>query len=76
MSSVEDDLFKIYMIIVKDNLLTEFNKQIEIADDRLKKIDEKGTFKSDDEIGWFFSQIKVIQESISKFKTDYNDGTN
>ena len=27
MSSVEDDLFKIYMIIVKDNLLTEFNKQ-------------------------------------------------
>jgi hypothetical protein len=27
MSSVEDDLFKIYMIIVKDNLSTEFNKQ-------------------------------------------------
>ena len=41
------------IILQYDDYITEFNKQIEIADDRLKKIDEKGTFKSDDEIGWF-----------------------
>ena len=51
-----------------ENYQLEFNKQIEIADDRLKKIDEKGTFKSDDEIGWFFKQIKVIQDGITRFK--------
>ncbi len=56
-------------IILKYNAyITEFNKQIDIADARLKKIDEKGTFESDDEIGWFFGQIKVIQEGISRFK--------
>jgi cell division protein FtsL len=56
------------IILQYDNYITEFNKQIEIADDRLKKISEKGTFKSDDEIGWFFKQIKVIQDGISRFK--------
>ncbi len=56
------------IILQYDDYITEFNKQIEIADDRLKKIDEKGTFKSDDEIGWFFKQIKVIQDGITRFK--------
>jgi len=56
------------MIIQYDEYTSEFNKQIRITDERLKKIDEKGTFKSDDEIGWFFDQIKVIQEGISRFK--------
>ena len=51
-----------------NDYITEFNKQIEFTNERLKKIDEKGTFKSDDEIGWFFEQIKVIQDGISKFK--------
>ena len=39
-----------------------------MSEDRLKQVDEKGMFKSDDEIGWFFEQIKVIQDGISKFK--------
>ncbi len=51
-----------------NDYITEFNKQIEFTDERLKKIDEKGMFKSDDEIGWFFEQIKVIQDGISRFK--------
>ena len=64
------------IITNQSEYINEFDKQIGYADDRLQKIDQKGIFKGDDEIGWFFSQIKVIQESISKFKTDYNDGTN
>lgn len=56
------------IIVQYDNYISEFNKQIIIADERLKKIDEKGTFESDDEIGWFFGQIKVIQKGISRFK--------
>tara|TARA_Y100000356_G_C11144500_1_gene227167 strand:+ start:206 stop:493 length:288 start_codon:yes stop_codon:yes gene_type:complete len=51
-----------------NDYVTEFNTQIKMSEDRLKQIDEKGMFKSDDEIGWFFEQIKVIQDGISKFK--------
>lgn len=42
------------IILQYDEYIKEFNKQIDIADERLKKVDEKGLFKSDDEIGWFF----------------------
>ena len=56
-------------IIVKyDKYITEFSKQLEASDKRLNEIDMKGMFKSDDEIGWFFEQIKVLQNGISEFK--------
>ena len=58
-----EDLISKYSIFVK-----EFSEQIDLADKRLKQIDDKGMFNSDDEIGWFFEQIKVIQNSISRFK--------
>ena len=68
---------KLEDIIINQNTYVEnFDKQIGYASKRLKEIDQKGIFEGDDEIGWFFSQIKVIQESISKFKTDSNNGTN
>mgnify|MGYP001260168612 FL=1 len=56
------------LIIKYDNYITEFSKQIEASDKRLNEIDMKGMFKSDDEIGWFFEQIKVLQNGISEFK--------
>ena len=48
--------------------MDQLSKIIEHSDARLKKIDTKGTFESDDEIGWFFEQIKVIQERLNNFK--------
>lgn len=48
--------------------LDQLSKIIEHSDARLKKIDEKEVFKSDDEIGWFFEEIKVIQERLNNFK--------
>jgi hypothetical protein len=47
-----------------DNL----SKIIEHSEQQLQKIDSKGTFQSDDEIGWFFEQIKVIQSRLNNFK--------
>ena len=58
------------IIMNYDEYVREFSKEIENADKRLQQIDEKGMFRSDDEIGWFFKQIKVIQDGISKFKVD------
>jgi hypothetical protein len=57
------------VIIKYDRYITEFSKQLEASDKRLNEIDMKGMFKSDDEIGWFFEQIKVLQNGISNSKT-------
>jgi len=65
------------IIFNQTEYIRNFDEQISYAEKRLDQIDQKGVFAGDDEIGWFFSQIKVIQESISKFKTDnINNGTN
>ena len=59
----QEDVLAAYLLYM-DNL----SKIIEHSSKRLKKIDTKGTFESDDEIGWFFEQIKVIQERLNNFK--------
>jgi hypothetical protein len=48
--------------------LDKMSKVIEVADARLKKIDHRGTFQSDDEVGFFFDQIKNLQEILNEFK--------
>ena len=48
--------------------MDQLSKIIDHSNERLQKIDAKGTFASDDEIGWFFEQIKVIQERLNNFK--------
>jgi len=51
-----------------DTYITEFSNEVTSIEKRIKEIDAKGTFEGDDEIGWFFKQIKVIQNRLSKFK--------
>lgn len=48
--------------------LDKISKVIEASDEKLKKIDHKESFKSDDEIGFFFEQVKKIQEILNEFK--------
>lgn len=64
----QEDILASYLLY-----MDQLSKIIEHSDERLKKIDNKGTFQSDDEIGWFFEQIKVIQERLNNFKLT-NDG--
>jgi len=59
----QEEVLAAYLLYM-DNL----SKIIEHSSERLKKIDTKGTFETDDEIGWFFEQIKVIQERLNNFK--------
>ena len=58
------------VVIRYDRFISEYSKQLDNTDKRLKEIDEKGTFKSDDEIGWFFKQIKRLHNDVSRFKTN------
>jgi len=50
--------------------LDQFSKIIELSDERLKKIDERGIFKSDDEIGFMYEQIKELQRVLSNFRVE------
>lgn len=43
------------------------SNSIKQADVKLQEIDEKGTFKSDDEIGWFFDSVKELQNNLNNF---------
>ena len=50
------------------NYLDRISKVIEISDEKLKKLDEKGVFKSDDEVGFFFESVKELQKILNDFK--------
>ena len=49
------------------NKMVQFETVINNANEKLKEIDYKGSFESDDEVGFFFKELKNIQESINEF---------
>jgi hypothetical protein len=48
--------------------LNKISGLIEFSDKKLKEVDHKGSFESDDEVGFFFQEIKQIQETLNAFK--------
>ena len=49
------------------NLITDSQKH-------LKSLDERGVFKSDDEVGYFFEQLKKVQEELNRYMLPENYG--
>ena len=47
--------------------LVRLNDMIKVSDDRLKELDQKETFSSDDEVGWFFTYVKQVQELLNQY---------
>ena len=64
--------FAIRNVIKKNEALEDFiakqSEAIDRCDQRLKQIDDKGFFATDDEIGWFFGEVKKIQEALNEFR--------
>jgi len=58
------------ILVSQDEFIKTLNNIIEQSDKRLKEIDDKGMFESDDEIGWFFNEIKRLQNALSQFTTN------
>jgi cell division protein FtsL len=56
------------IIISQSEFLDKLSTQIKSSSEKLTEIDNKGTFEGDDEIGWFFNEIKKIQNDLSQFK--------
>ena len=63
--------FVIRNLILRNERLEDFivkqSEAIQACDQRLKQVDDRGIFKSDDEIGWFFKEIQNIQEALNEF---------
>jgi hypothetical protein len=58
-----EDIIKSY-----ENYMVNLSNTIDFSNNKLKEIDRKGTFDSDDEIGFFFQQLKYLQEQLNNFK--------
>ena len=56
------------IIVSQQKYISLISEIIKNSEKRLKEIDEKEVFKSDDEIGWFFNEIKKIQNILSQYK--------
>ena len=52
---------------VYENFTEELSEALVYSREKLNEIDERGVFKSDDEIGWFFEQIKELQNLLDNF---------
>jgi predicted PurR-regulated permease PerM len=56
------------IITSQQKYISLISEVIKNSEKRLQEIDEKEIFKSDDEIGWFFNEIKKIQNILSQYK--------
>jgi len=60
-----EDLVEGYRVFI-----LRFQQQVKESDKRIKEIDSKGAFKSDDEVGYFFNELKKIQDSLTNFRVE------
>lgn len=56
----------------QDKYISNFSDTLKYCSDRLKEIDEKGIFQGDDEIGWFFNEVKGLKNILNNFIVDKN----
>jgi hypothetical protein len=59
----QEDILAGYM-----SYLNKISDTIDFADKKLKEVDARGSFESDDEVGFFFKQIKQLQDILNTFK--------
>ena len=57
-----------------ENIILNISNTIETIKIQLKTIDDKGTFESDDEVGFFFEEIKQLGNQLGElFETEVDD---
>ena len=61
-----------------ENLIAQFQQIIQFSTEKMKLVDSKGHYESDDETGFFFEQLKEIQDLLNNvFETEeIGDGKN
>jgi len=54
-------------IISYQEYINGIGSTVEFINKRIDEIDTKGTFKSDDEVGFFFDRLKMLNEMIRPY---------
>jgi hypothetical protein len=54
-------------IAVQEKYILEFYDLVKQSEVKIKEIDSKQLFQSDDEVGFFFTNLKTIQEALSDY---------
>ena len=49
-----------------ESIILNFNNRIEYIKQQLKLIDDKGHFEADDEVGFFFEEIKLLSSNFEE----------
>ena len=57
--------FSLRRINQYEGLLIEFQQIIEFATTKMKQVDADGHYEADDETGFFFKQLKELQELLN-----------
>ena len=59
-----------------EEIILQINDKIEFVNAQLKLIDEKGTFEADDEVGFFFKELKELGRILNNlFEEEDDDAT-
>ena len=66
--------FALRRINTYENIILNISNTIESIKLQLKTIDDKGTFESDDEVGFFFTEIKQLGKDLDNlFETEVEE---
>ena len=57
--------FSLRRINQYEGLIIEFQRIVEFATTKMKQVDARGHYESDDETGFFFQQLKELQELLN-----------
>ena len=57
--------FSLKRINQYESIIIEFQQIIEFATTKMKQVDSKGHYEADDETGFFFQQLKQLQELLN-----------
>lgn len=65
-----------YEDVVQDQVqyLQSISNAVGEGQKHLKKLDERGVFQSDDEVGYFFEQMKYVQDELNRYMLPKNYG--
>tara|TARA_R100000234_G_scaffold79552_1_gene49784 strand:+ start:440 stop:646 length:207 start_codon:yes stop_codon:yes gene_type:complete len=58
-----------------EEIILQINDKIEYVNSQLKLIDEKGTFEADDEVGFFFQELKEIGRILDELFEEVEDAS-
>ena len=59
-----------------EEIILQINDKIEYVNQQLKLIDEKGTFEADDEVGFFFQELKDVGKLLDNLFEEVEDDAN